>query len=119
MATDPVKESHWLKLSSGERLIYCPVLTPLWQDGSWGAKLLSAHSCCTERNDDCALEHHPTPIKGKDFFFHTASRAFVLLPHGVIFTQSPPDLNRHPQQPQTTAKFSSKRKLYFIQGKAN
>uniref|UniRef100_A0A8C3UH73 Transmembrane serine protease 4 n=1 Tax=Catharus ustulatus TaxID=91951 RepID=A0A8C3UH73_CATUS len=33
--------------------------------------LLTAHSCCTERNDDCALERSPIPIKEKDLFFHT------------------------------------------------
>lgn len=51
----------------------------------------------------CFFTQPPKPLS----YFITA-----LLSH-------PPDLNRHPQQPQTTASFSSKHKLYFIQGKAN
>lgn len=57
MATDTAKESDRLKLPSRERLIYCPVLTLLWQKGSCGAKLLSAHYCYTERNDVCAVQY--------------------------------------------------------------
>lgn len=112
MATDPMKESHRLKLPSGQRLIYCPVLTPLWQDGSWGAKLLTAHSCCTERNDVCALERSPIPIKKKDLFFHTQPP----VPLSGLILPNPPQTHSNPKPRRV---FSSKRKLYFIQGKAN
>lgn len=57
MATDTVKESDRLKLPSGEKLIYCPVLTLLWQEGSCGAKLLFAYYCYTERIYVCAVDY--------------------------------------------------------------
>lgn len=59
------------------------------------------------------------PLKERICFFTQPPEPSSCFLTGLFSLSLPPDLNKHPQHPQTTASFSSKGKLYFIQGKAN